>query len=286
MARMGINGCQKDYVCFDFVPRHHNIIRYRRGQAMITDKFATVCAWTMFDDEIEWKYSIMITKSPVSIKCPVAGKFKFDQKGEIPFETRIRGGVTSIPRPNVYCKENISDFSVCDTDQKIIQVDADHCISVDYFGRPVDIYSEPDFQMQCIGFWKENLKSYLITYDRLDAYSKFRCWVYQRADLNRIFMSMSVGAFCHIKQDVTSGTSREGAQIALEMIEYEREHDDCGMYFDDGSDPYRTVVDSATVLRPYTANGGQPLLSHAPKYFAAHLIVPIFIYYFVYHFTI
>lgn len=25
--------------------------------------------------------------------------------------------------------------------------------------------------------------------------------------------------------------------------------DDCGMYFDDGSDPFREVVDSATVLR-------------------------------------
>lgn len=34
--------------------------------------------------------------------------------------------------------------------------------------------------MQCIGYWKENLKSYLITYDQLDAFTKYRCWVYQR----------------------------------------------------------------------------------------------------------
>lgn len=47
-------------------------------------------------------------KNPVSIKCPVAGKFKFQQHGDILFETRIRGGVTQMPRPNVYCKENIS----------------------------------------------------------------------------------------------------------------------------------------------------------------------------------
>lgn len=53
---------QKDYVCFDFVPRHHNIIRYRKGQAMITDHFSTVCAWTMFEDDVEWKYSMMISK--------------------------------------------------------------------------------------------------------------------------------------------------------------------------------------------------------------------------------
>lgn len=76
--------------------------------------------------------------------------------------------------------------------------------------------------MQCIAYWKENLKSYLITYDNLDAYSRYRCWVYQRADLNVILMSMSVGAFCHIKQDVRSGHSAEGSQVALEMVEYER----------------------------------------------------------------
>ena len=34
--------------------------------------------------------------------------------------------------------------------------------------------------MQCVGYWKENLKSYLITYDQLDAFTKYRCWVYQR----------------------------------------------------------------------------------------------------------
>jgi len=46
--------------------------------------------------------------------------------------------------------------------------------------------------MKCIGFWKENLKSYLITYDELDPFSKYRCWVYQRADLNRVLMSQGI----------------------------------------------------------------------------------------------
>ena len=168
-------------------------------------------------------FLIIIAKNPVSIKCPIAGKFRFKQQGDIPFETRIRGGVTQCPRPNVYCKENISDFSVCDSDQKYINIDADYCLSVDQFGYPVDIYSQPDYQMQCIAYWKENLKSYLITFDNLDAYSRYRCWVYQRADLNIILMSMAVGAFCHIQQDVRSGNSAQGAQIALEMVEYERE---------------------------------------------------------------
>lgn len=248
LTRLGINGCQKDFICYDFVPRHHNIIRYRRAKAMITDEFSTVCSWIMFPNKPNWKYDLFIAKNPVSLKCPIAGKFKFEQRGDILFETRIRGGVTDIPRPNVYCKENISDFSVCDKDQKIITIDADYCISVDYFGRPIDIYSEPDYKMKCIGFWKENLKSYLITYDEEDAYSKYRCWVYQRADLNRILISQAVGAFCHIKQDVTSYNYSEGAQAALSMIEYEREHDDCPMYFDDGTDPYSPIAEQVTRL--------------------------------------
>lgn len=249
MARHGIYGCQRDYVCFDFVPRHQSVIRYRKGKEMITDEFSSVCSWTMFPDKAKWRYDILILMDPVSIKCPVAGKFRFDQRGDIPFETRIRGGVTQIPRPNVYCRENISDFSVCDPDQKTILIDADYCISVDYFGRPVDIYSEPDYELKCIAFWKENLRSYLITYNQEDAYSKFRCWVYQRADLNRILMSQSVGAFCHVLQDVTSNNYSQGAEVALDMVEYEREHDDCPMYFDDGSDPYRLIAEQATLLK-------------------------------------
>lgn len=55
--------------------------------------------------------------------------------------------------------------------------------------------------MKCIGFWKENLKSYLITYDDLDPLSKYRCWVYQRADLNRVLMSQ--GKFFLEKKDAT-----------------------------------------------------------------------------------
>lgn len=77
--------------------------------------------------------------------------------------------------------------------------------------------------MKCIGFWKENLKSYLITFDELDPYSKYRCWVYQRADLNRVLMSQAVGPYCNLKQLVTSYNSSEGAAVAIEMQEYERE---------------------------------------------------------------
>ena len=71
-------------------------------------------------------------------------------------------------------------LAVCDTDQKEITIDETYCWSVDHLGRPIDIYSEADYRMQCVGYWKENLKSYLITYDKLDAFTKYRCWVYQR----------------------------------------------------------------------------------------------------------
>lgn len=54
--------------------------------------------------------------------------------------------------------------------------------------------------MKCIGFWKENLKSYLITYDDLDPLSKYRCWVYQRADLNRVLMSQGNDFFLKLNE--------------------------------------------------------------------------------------
>lgn len=51
---------QKDYVCFDFVPRHHNVIRFRRGLAVIKDDFSTVCSWVQFPNKEEWKYDLFL----------------------------------------------------------------------------------------------------------------------------------------------------------------------------------------------------------------------------------
>lgn len=247
MARLGVNGCQKDYVCFQFFKRQ-NILRFRKGQAVVSDNFATVCSWSSFDNQENWIYDIMISKNPTPIKCPVAGKFRFEQRGDIIFENRTRGGVTS-PKPNVYCKQRVSDFSACG-DQRTISIEPSYCISVDQLGKPVDIYSEPDYEMKCLGYWKENLKSYLVTYDPIDAYSRYRCWVYQRVDQNKIALSMSVGAFCLATQTEQSSTAREGAQVALALTEYERESDDCPMYFDDGSSltPETTKVVSGKIL--------------------------------------
>ncbi len=51
---------QKDYVCFDFVPRHHNIIRYRKGLAVIKDDFSHVCSWVQFPNKEEWRYDLYL----------------------------------------------------------------------------------------------------------------------------------------------------------------------------------------------------------------------------------
>lgn len=275
MARLTVDGCQKDYVCYDFVPRHHNIIRFRRGIAVIKDNFHTVCSWVQFKNKESWKYDLFLAKNPVPVRCPVAGKFNFTQRGDVPFETRILGGVTLSPRPNIYCKENISDFSVCDTDQKEIAVDETYCLSVDHLGRPVDIYSDPDYKMKCIGFWKENLKSYLITYDELDAFSKYRCWVYQRADLNRILMSQALGAYCDLKQDVTSWNQSEGAGVSIHMTEYERERDQCPMHFDDGGNPW---VQTENYIKVFNFDGTDNNFSATLQINRALLIVITFVY--------
>lgn len=54
---------QKDYLCFHFVPRHHNIIRYRRGIAVIKDDFHTVCSWVQFKNQVAWKYDLYLGES-------------------------------------------------------------------------------------------------------------------------------------------------------------------------------------------------------------------------------
>lgn len=79
---------QKDYICFDFMPRHHNIIRYRKGLAVIRDDFSTVCSWVQFPNKESWRYDLFLLRNPVPVRCPVAGKFNFTQRGEHPFRTR------------------------------------------------------------------------------------------------------------------------------------------------------------------------------------------------------
>lgn len=152
-------------------------------------------------------------------------------------------------RPDISCSQKISDFSVCnDKNQTEIMITKNYCLRVDHLGRTVDIHQDADYSYKCIGFFKENSKSYLITYDDLNSFSvswlnvlytllyisgidittleknlfqKYRCWIYQLTDLNRVLISQSVDAVCNIKQNVTSWNYTEGATVALDMNKYE-----------------------------------------------------------------
>ncbi|KAK4875987.1 hypothetical protein RN001_012409 [Aquatica leii] len=65
MARLTIGSCQKEYVCFDFVLQHHNIVRYRKGTPMITDNFHTVCSKMQFQNQVKSKYELYLRKNPM-----------------------------------------------------------------------------------------------------------------------------------------------------------------------------------------------------------------------------
>ena len=67
--------------------------------------------------------------------------FNFTQTGDEPLTTRLLGGPTAEPWDGIICRQNISEFSVCDTEQKEIWIDAEACITVNAYGQEVDIYS-------------------------------------------------------------------------------------------------------------------------------------------------
>lgn len=61
-------------------------------------------------------------------------------------------------------------------------------------------------------------------------------------------MSQALGPYCDLNQDVTSWNYTEGAAVAVEMEEYERERDQCPMDFDDGSNPWAAKSNHVKVL--------------------------------------
>lgn len=61
-------------------------------------------------------------------------------------------------------------------------------------------------------------------------------------------MSQALGPYCDLNQDVTSWNYTEGAAVAVEMEEYERERDQCPMNFDDGSNPWAAKSNRVKVL--------------------------------------
>lgn len=63
----------------------------------------------------------------------------------------------------------------------------------------------------------------------------------------------AAGAFCKLNQDVTSWNYTEGATVAIDAVEYEREHDDCPMYFDDGENPWK-YSDASQIMFDFKLN--------------------------------
>ncbi|VDN08752.1 unnamed protein product [Dibothriocephalus latus] len=132
-----------------------------------------------------------------------------------------------------------SDIQACLEDPKILKLDVEQCWRLDFAGHPISEYNVMDNYISCVGYWMEDTKSYLITYDREDPVNnRFRCWVYQRLSLRTYAMSRSLGNQCGKMQTAESSLPEEGASLRLELVENEYEFDVCPMAFDDGKNPY------------------------------------------------
>ncbi len=102
-------------MCFELVPRHHNIARFRMGRPFPLEPeakaslgeseymlrmYKEACAWSSFTlNYIEWTYEYFVLDPPLPINCPVQGKFKFVQTGQEAekYVFKMPNGMT--PRP-------------------------------------------------------------------------------------------------------------------------------------------------------------------------------------------
>ncbi|CAL1544750.1 unnamed protein product [Lymnaea stagnalis] len=274
MTKYIVGKCEVDFVCYDILPRHHGVVRYRVGKPsrltpeeladpqFMTVKFREVCSWQSFTfnrNDTDWKYEVLIMDPPSPVACPIGGRYSFVQNanGNLEkYQTRIRG-VTDRPRNSISCRIVVSEFKSCSQDRSKIEVDEEYCESVDYRGRPLGEYDEPDHILTCVGFWMEDMKSYMITYDEEDAISRFRCWVFERISWTDLSLSRSQTARCRREQNSRSYMI-EGTGLNMKLTESERLYDDCPQRFDPGLNPYL----KPTVI--YVLSGSQrPVLSLA-----------------------
>ncbi|RXG69943.1 hypothetical protein Avbf_10353 [Armadillidium vulgare] len=249
MAKISEFGCQAEFVCWEMVPRHHNVIRYHEDAK--------------------------------PVQCPFSGRFTFGQKGSAPLQTRVLNGITQSPLDTYHCPNRQTDFSICDSDRKNIIIDLDYCFSLDKYGHPADIKSIPDYRLNCVGYWKENLVSYLITHDPSDSVSRFRCWVYQRVSMTELRLSQGLGSSCGLNQMYTSFTAEEGAAVALNLTFIERIHDKCPLYYNDGKNPWVNLKNELVIFRFMTSDAPSILGKSRGIMFYSFVL-----YYFLLHFNI
>lgn len=101
-------------MCFELIPRHHNIARFRMGRPFPLDPldkaslgseymlrmYKEACHWSSFTlNYIEWTYEYFVLDPPVPINCPIQGRYKFIQTGQEAekYVFKMPGGMT--PRP-------------------------------------------------------------------------------------------------------------------------------------------------------------------------------------------
>ncbi|VDL88987.1 unnamed protein product [Schistocephalus solidus] len=186
MAVVTKGQCEIDLMCFELMPRHHNIARFRMGRPFPLDPrtkaalgadymlrmFKEACHWSSFTlNYIEWTYEYFVLDPPVPINCPIQGKFQFIQTGQEAekYVFKMPRGMTPRPWLQVLCYDYWqSNMEACLEDPKILKLDVEQCWRLDFAGHPISEYNVPDNYISCVGYWMEDTKSYLITYDRED----------------------------------------------------------------------------------------------------------------------
>ncbi|KAF2368116.1 hypothetical protein FHG87_001132 [Trinorchestia longiramus] len=260
LAAVPDNGCDVEYVCWEMLPRHHNIVRYRNGRHSNIPSFEA-CDHRAFGSGQHWKYDTLIADPPDPVACPVKGRFSVVQEGSMPFVPRVLGGVTAAPLDTYTCKHRSPVWTVCDSrgyGANAIVLDLDACTDLDSWGNPFAVKEVPDYEMLCAGHWQENLRSYLVTFSASDPVSRYRCWVYRRMSLEEVRLSAAVGSACGLHQTHLSSWYNESAQVALTLKLEERMHDQCPMEFDLGRNPWATDhrLRSLPVVFSFTNNRG------------------------------
>ncbi|VEL34237.1 unnamed protein product [Protopolystoma xenopodis] len=166
-----------------------------------------------------------------------------------------------------------SNLQACLDDPKVMQIDVDKCWRLDFTGRPLSEYNVVDNYMTCVGYWMEDTKSFLITYDKEDPVTyNFRCWVYKRLSFHNYVMSRGRGNKCDKIQTAESSMPDEGASLLLEMTDDELQFDVCPQSWDEGKNPYATPA----VLNVYAIGS---LLRHPSMNWFTFLLLHLFFMY-------
>ncbi|CAF4162205.1 unnamed protein product, partial [Rotaria sordida] len=210
-----------------------------------------------------WKYQVFVLDPPAPIECPFTGMWTFKQVGQPNslIQTRIRGGITPRPRDHgwfITCDPQymVSQWTICGDQTKSMFADREYCRQLDPYGTPIGVYEQPDYIYQCAGYWREDSRSVMVTYDRDDPYNNYKCWVYERRDLTTITLSRSAGSACGFNQTSESYKSEDGADLAITLIEAERIHDDCPIRYDDVKSQIGCTFDRPLLGEYYSYENG------------------------------